>query len=557
MKPIEPYNIWYGLLILLGGLGLFIYGMTLMAEGLQLGMGDKLRRWLETLTKGRFRGVALGAGVTGLIQSSSATTVMLVGFVNAGLMTFTQTVAVIFGANIGTTITAQIAAFNVTTLSFPCIGIGFGMYMLGRRKSIKYAGEVLLGFGLLFLGMELMKSAVVPLKNSGAFESLVQNYGANWFLGLLIGLIVTSIVQSSSATTTMLVAMGAAGILSTGTTDPLRVALPIIFGCNIGTCITAWIASVGTSLPAKRVVVAHYLFNITGTLVFLPFIGVFPQLVRWVTTATGGGTDNIARQIAWAHTLFNTIMTILWLPFLAYFVRMVKFLKRGDDTMPQRDPLFLDPRIFHSPAIALEMAGKEVARMARISMDMLKDSVTYLKKIDRTGKSQLLEMESIVDGLAHAITEYLTKLSQQSLSEEQSQKLIGLMHSVNDIERIADHAENIMYLASTRAENRLSFTEGAREELEELAAKVMEMYGGIIEAFEEESPDKAREFQTLELNVDEMASKFRATHIGRINQGECKPEAGVIFLDTLTNLERVGDLANNVGHVTTGALERL
>ncbi len=557
MKPVEPYNIWYGLLILMGGLGLFIYGMTLMAEGLQLGVGDRLRRWLETLTKGRIRGVALGAGVTGLIQSSSATTVMLVGFVNAGLMTFIQTVAVIFGANIGTTITAQIAAFNVTTLSFPCIGIGFALYMLGNRKSVKYTGEVLLGFGLLFLGMELMKAAMMPLRSSGTFESLVTKYGGNWFLGLMIGLIITSIVQSSSATTTMLVAMGAAGLLSAGSTDPLRIALPIIFGCNIGTCITAWIASIGTSLPAKRVVVAHYLFNISGALLFLPFIGVFPQVVRWVTTATGGGTDNIARQIAWAHTLFNTMMTLIWLPFIGLFVKMVKFIKRGTETMPQRDPLFLDPRIFHSPSIALEMAGKEVARMARISLDMLKDSVNYLKKIDRTGKSQLLEMESIVDGLAHSITEYLSKLSQQTLSEEQSQRLIGLMHSVNDIERIADHAENIMYLASTRSESRLTFTEDARQEIEELSGKVLEMYGGIIEAFEEDSPEKAREFQTLELSVDEMASKYRATHIGRLNQGECKPEAGVIFLDTMSNLERVGDLANNVGHVTTGELERI
>jgi phosphate:Na+ symporter len=251
------------------------------------------------------------------------------------------------------------------------------------------------------------------------------------------------------------------------------------------------------------------------------------------------------------------MMTLIWLPFIGLFVKMVKFIKRGTETMPQRDPLFLDPRIFHSPSIALEMAGKEVARMARISLDMLKDSVNYLKKIDRTGKSQLLEMESIVDGLAHSITEYLSKLSQQTLSEEQSQRLIGLMHSVNDIERIADHAENIMYLASTRSESRLTFTEDARQEIEELSGKVLEMYGGIIEAFEEDSPEKAREFQTLELSVDEMASKYRATHIGRLNQGECKPEAGVIFLDTMSNLERVGDLANNVGHVTTGELERI
>ncbi|MHB8780866.1 MAG: Na/Pi cotransporter family protein [Candidatus Geothermincolia bacterium] len=553
---IEATSIWYGLLVLVGGLGLFIYGMVLMSEGLQLGAGDRLRRWLEKLTKGRLRGVAVGAGVTSLIQSSSGTTVMLVGFVNAGLMSFTQTIGVIFGANIGTTITAQIAAFNVTTLSFPFIGFGFLLYMLGNRKAVRYGGEVILGFGLLFLGMELMKGALVPLRTSGAFETFVSNYAGHWYLGLLVGIIATSLIQSSSATTTMLVAMGGAGLLSLGGQDPLKIALPVIFGCNIGTCITAWIASFGTSLPAKRVVVAHYLFNISGALIFLPFIGVFPHLVRWVTTATGGG-DNIARQIAWSHTLFNFTMMLIWLPFVPFFVRLVKRIKTGTDVMPQRDPLFLDPRIFHNPSMALEMAAKEVARMARISLDMLKDSLDGLKRIDRTGKKQILEMESIVDGLAHSVTEYLSKLSQQALSEPQSGRLVGLMHSVNDIERIADHAENIMYLASSRSENSLSFTPEGLLELETMGGKVLEMYEGMIESFEEEEPEKAIGFQKLEAEVDDMASFYRNAHLKRLNQQECHPEAGVLYLDTLSNLERVGDLANNLGHVTTGALERL
>lgn len=275
---IEATSIWYGVIVLIGGLGMFIYGMMLMGEGLQLAAGDRMRNMLETFTKNRYRGVLAGASVTALIQSSSATTVMLVGFVNAGLMTFTRSVGVILGAAIGTTITAQIVAFNaILYLSFPCIGLGFVLYVLGNRKVIKYSGQVLLGFGLLFLGMEIMKGGMEPLKASGAFESLLSTLGTNWFLGLLLGILITSIVQSSSATTAMVIAMASAGLLTVGDADPLRIAIPIIIGCNIGTCITAWIASLGASLPAKRVAVAHYLFKISGALIFIPLLAWLPK----------------------------------------------------------------------------------------------------------------------------------------------------------------------------------------------------------------------------------------------------------------------------------------
>jgi len=258
-------NIWYGLVMLAGGLGLFLYGMILMGEGLQLAAGERLRRVLETLTRKRLRGVAVGALVTSLIQSSSATTVMLVGFVNAGLMTFTQSVAVIFGANIGTTVTAQIVAFNVKTLSFPFIALGLLLYLAGNRKSVKYSGEVLLGFGVLFLGMSLMTGAMSPLKDSQLFKDWIASYGTNWLIGLALGLVITSIIQSSSATTSLIIAMALSGVLTAHVpegTDPayyaVRLAFPFILGCNIGTCITAFIASLGTSLPAQRVAVAHY-----------------------------------------------------------------------------------------------------------------------------------------------------------------------------------------------------------------------------------------------------------------------------------------------------------
>ncbi|MFW6113378.1 MAG: Na/Pi cotransporter family protein [Actinomycetota bacterium] len=554
---LEATSIWYGLVVLAGGLGMFLYGLMLMSEGLQLAAGDRLRKMLETLTKKRFRGVLTGTAVTAIIQSSSATTVMLVGLVNAGLMTFTRSVAVIFGANIGTTFTAQLVAFDVKWLPFACLGIGFLLYTIGNRRVVKYTGQVIMGFGLLFLGMELMKGAMVPLRESGTLESWLTNYGNNWMLGLLLGIVITSLLQSSSATTAMIIAMGAAGVLSAEGADPLRIAFPIILGCNIGTCITAWVASLGASLPAKRVAIAHYLFNITGALIFLPFIFWFPSLVRWTTEAFGGSSTDIARQIAWMHTLFNLIMTLVLLPFMGLFVKLVKFLKKGKEGKPERDPLFLDPRIFHNPSLALQMARKEITRMANITMDMLKESFSCMVRIDKSGKKQLLEQENIVDSLAHSITEYLSKLSQEPLSDEQSESLVGMMHAITDIERIGDHAENIMYLSSNKMEHHLDFTPVAWEELNDIFNTVFEMYDGIIDAFAQENPDQARHYQNLEHHIDELASRFRKNHLRRLNRMECNGQAGVIFLDTLSNLERVGDLSNNVGHTTTGELERL
>ena len=554
---IQANNMWFGALVLIGGLGLFIYGMVLMGEGLQLAAGDRMRLLLEKLTRGRIRGVLAGAGVTALIQSSSATTVMLVGFVNAGLMAFAQSVPVILGADIGTTITAQIVAFEVKTLAFPLIGVGFLMFIVGNKRTVKYTGQVLLGFGILFLGMEFMKAAMHPLQASGTFENWISSFGNHWLLGLLLGIIITSIIQSSSATTAIVIAMGASGALGSDPNTALRIAIPIVLGCNIGTCITAFIASIGTSLPAQRVAWAHYLFKITGVLLVLPFLHWYPDLVRAVSGFFGGGPDDIARQIAWSHTIFNVGMALVWLPFINQFVRLVKFIKKGADPMVQRDPLFLDPKIFHGADIALEMARKEISRMANISLEMLQTSVGFMKKIDKSGRKYLLEEESIVDSLANTITSYLTRTSQETLTDEQSEQMVGLMHAVNDVERIADHAENIMYLASSKQENGFQFGKTEEGELEAISSMVFDMYQGIIGAFDGSDPEEAGHFQTFEHEVDQMASRYRRNHIIRLNVGQYPPGAGVIFIDTLSNLERVGDLANNVGHVVTGALDRL
>lgn len=553
---IQADNMWFGVLALIGGLGLFLFGMTLMGEGLQLAAGDRMRKMLEKLTKGRIRGVFVGAGITSLIQSSSATTVMLIAFVNAGLMTFTQSVAVILGADIGTTITAQIVAFKVETLVFPFIAAGLIMYLVGNRRNIKYTGEVILGFGILFLGMVIMKGAMHPLQVSGTFENWISSYGQHWILGLLFGILITSIVQSSSATTGMLIAMAAAGVLGTGP-EALRIAIPVVLGCNIGTCITAAVASIGTSISAQRVAVAHYLFKITGVILFLPFLKWYPDLVIWVSDLFGAKSTDIARQIAWSHTIFNVLMTLIWLPFMNQFIKLVKFIRKGEAPIAARDPLYLDPRTLKSPDLALEMAKKEITRMARVSHEMLKSSVGFLAKIDKTGKKALLEEENIVDSLANEITNYLTRLSEETLTDEQSEQMVGLMHAVNDLERIGDHAENIMYLAASKQENSQEFGSVAVSELAQISDKVLEMNDGMIRSFETGDPQMAAEFQTYEGEIDSMASTFRRNHINRQSVKECDLGAGVVFLDVLTNLERVGDLTNNVGHVVTGELERI
>lgn len=555
---LEATSIWPGILMLIGGLGLFLYGMFLLSEGLQLSAGNRLRQMIERLTKNRVRGTLVGAAVTAIIQSSSATTVMLVGFVNAGLMTFTQSVPLIFGANIGTTITAQIVAFPVEVFSLPLIGIGFLTYVLGQKRKVKYAGQVILGFGLLFLGMELMKGAMYPLRASGTFEHWLSSYGSNPFFGLLLGFVITSIIQSSSATTGIVVAMGASGALSVGGVDPLRIAVPIILGANIGTCVTAFFASIGASLPARRVAVAHYLFNIAGALLFLPFLKWYPDLVRTVSGAFGSGAGDIARQIAWSHTLFNVTMTAICLPLTNYFVRLVKFIRRGAEPAVQRDPLFLDPLVFRNPAVALEMVRKEITRMGRVTLDMLESSVGFLiGKMDRHARKGLLDEESMVDSLAHSIADYLRRLSEEPLTPEQSEMTVGFLHAVNDIERIGDHAENIMYLAVTRQENEIPLSEEEQRELEDVSTTVFEMYEGIVGALEKSDPEEARRYQAFEGKVDELASQYRHNHMMQLNKGVCDAEGGVLFLDALTNLERVGDLANNVGHVVTGELERI
>ncbi len=536
---------------ILGGLAVFIFGMTLMSDGFQTLAGGRFQRVLEALTSNRWIGALVGTGVTSIIQSSSVTTTMLVGFVSAGLMTFTASVAVTMGTAVGTTITAQIVAFDIGNWASLLIIFGFSLYFFSSGRKYKFTGEGLLGLGLIFLGLVLMKDAVAPLKDMAWFRSLLHAAIQNPFLGIAIGIVLTGIVQSSSATTGMMVAMALAGVIPGGMAG-LKVAIPFVLGANIGTTVTAMLASIGTSRPARRTAVANVLFKTIGVMIFIPFLPLYERFINWAF-----GSLSLARQIAMSHTCFAIIITLIGLPLLNPFIKLVKLVVRGDDPPAHRDPLAIDPHTLHSPWVALLAANKETAYMGRIASDMIAQSLDLVQKMNRGVKQDLLQKERIVDNLAESITIYLSKLSREELDDTESRKLVSLMHAVNDIERAADHAENIMYLAQSKSESKLEFPNSSKEELAKISSAAQEMFSGIIQAFEDEDVEKAEQYQYHEHSVDEMASQFRSNNIVRLNNDLMTPQTAVVFIDILTNLERIGDLANNVGYAIRGDLTKL
>ncbi|MDI6637835.1 MAG: Na/Pi cotransporter family protein, partial [Bacillota bacterium] len=431
---------------LLGGLGLFIYGMMQMGDGLQKAAGDRMRRILEALTARTWMGVIVGAVVTAVIQSSSATTVMLVSFVNAGLMTLKQAVGVIMGANIGTTITAQLIAFDLSDLALPAVGLGFIITFFSRKKIHKYLGQVILGFGLLFLGMTVMADTMKPLRNNPAFVQWIANFGKYPLLGVLVGLAMTVIIQSSSATIGLLMAAASQGLVGFDT------AIPVLFGDNIGTCVTAVLASIGASLSARRTALAHVLFNVFGTILFLTLLPFFKTFVHVVTPS-----GNIERLIANAHTSFNVLNTLVWLPMAGVLARIATTVYPGQEIVMEHGPKYLDRRMLSTPSVALQLAVKELVRMAGIAREMVKDAGQALLAGKPSAVSKSINArEEVVDNLQSEIILYLSTLMAQGvLTQPQSTRLAGMLHVVNDIERIGDHAVNISEFAIDRVEQGL------------------------------------------------------------------------------------------------------
>jgi phosphate:Na+ symporter len=520
----------------IGGLGLFLYGMKLMGDGMQKAAGDRLRRILEILTGNIFLAILVGALVTAVIQSSSATTVMVVGFVNAGLMTLQQAIGVIMGANIGTTITAWLIAINLSEWALPAIGIGVMLTMISKNKTYRYVGQTFLGFGLLFLGLDTMGSSMAAIKESPKIAQLFLSIGKSPIEALLLGVAVTMIIQSSSATTGLVIALGNQGLLT------FDAALPIILGANIGTCITAILASIGASRNAKKAALAHLLFNLIGSILAMIFLPWFNALVRFINPQA-----DFAHMVANAHTAFNLANTLLWIGLVNFLVKAVNLLVPGKDPLPQKAPAYLDKRMLNTPSVALSLATKELIRMANIAGEMIEDARIGFFEQNRKRIEDTYVKEDVVDHIQKEVVEYLsTLLSQTSLTKPQSTRMAGLMHIVNDIERIGDHANNLAQFAETALDENINFSDTAVDELQDYFLLVENQFARAVEALKTDNRHLAREVIKVEKEIDETESRLRRAHLKRLNAGACSPFTGVVFVELLNNLERIGDHALNI-----------
>lgn len=521
------------LFTLFGGLGLFLYGMNIMGEGLEKSAGDRLKDLLELLTRNRFLGVLMGAIVTAIIQSSSATTVMVVGLVNAGIMDLSQAIGVIMGANIGTTMTAQLIAFKLTDIALPAIGLGAAIIIFGRNKTQRYIGQVILGFGLLFFGMQTMEGALKPLAKMPEFVNFMTSFSKTPILGVIAGFLTTGLVQSSSATIGILQALASQGIVN------LSIALPILFGDNIGTCVTTLLSSIGTNITARRTAVFHLTFNVIGTIIFL----IILPLVESVVALT---SSDPVRQIANAHTFFNVTNTFIQLPFSFLLVKLVTALVPGEPKIIERGLKYIDDRLLETPSIAFTQVKKEIARMGNLALEVLQDSIDTFLNFSEEKNKMAREKETVINELARDITRYLAMLSRTSLSEDEYNSITDLVSTVNDMERVGDHAMNVLELSEFRNEHRLPFSNIAIEELVEMSSKVQETFDLAVYSFLHWDKSSAEKIVKYEEEIDMMEKKLRLNHIKRLNEGSCNPSSGVIFLDLLTNLERVGDHSFNI-----------
>ncbi|MGI6096731.1 MAG: Na/Pi cotransporter family protein [Dethiobacteria bacterium] len=528
--------IWQLIFGFVGGLGLFLFGMQMMASGLQKVAGDKLRRILEILTSKPIIATLTGIVVTLLVQSSSTTTVMVVGFANAGLMNLNQAVGTILGANIGTTITAQIVSFKISALALPAIGVGAFINFFARRRLHKYLSQAILGFGLLFYGMSTMAEGMRPLQDIPQFHNLLVYFADYPLLGVLAGALFTALIQSSSAASGAIIALTLQDLIT------FHSAVPLILGLNVGTCVTAMLASIGTSLTARRAAAAHVLFNIFGVIIALIFLNPFMDIV--VKTA-----DTLPRQVANAHTIFNVLNTMIVLPLFSLFVELVRGLVPGEEVEIEIGPKYLDRRMLKTPAVALGSARKEILRMAKIAREMISESMDAFFKNDLKKLQHVLQMEELVDDLEKQITVYLAELSQHSLTKQQTQSIQGLMSAANDLERIGDHAEVILQRTQLKIEDKLPFSEMGLKELRDIYTKVEAMLDRAIESFDQEDKALAREVIEEDDVIDNLERKLRKNHINRINEGSCYPPSGVLYLDLLSSFERVADHATNIAEL--------
>ena len=540
-----------------GGIGMFLYGMNTMADGMQRSAGGKMKKLLGYLTSNRLLAIIVGAVITAIIQSSGATTVMVVGFVNAGLMTLVQAVGVIMGANIGTTITAWIVslgqlgdAAKVMNPSFYApflIGIGAFVILFSKKDKVKNAGEIIVGIGLLFEGLTFMSSSIAPYTDAPIFSQAFQIVGSNPFLGILIGIIVTAVLQSSSASVGILQTLALNGVVTT------NAAIYITLGQNIGSCVTALISSAGTTRTAKRAACMHILFNIAGALLFgtVGFIlfSIYPALAAHNITSV---------EISVFHTFFNITCTLVMFPFANLLVKISGLIVRENekqddfaeleakDAVAAEIARHFDSRLLGQPSVAVETAKNEVIAMGNLALDNIKYAAEATQKNDQTMVDKVYEIEHKVDLYEKYLTDFLIKVNNLSITQEQHLLVKNLFHAIIDIERVSDHAENIAELAKYKIEHQIIFSEKGTQELNQLWDKVVHCFEEAVKARGTGSRRAIQNVLRIEDEVDDLEEELRNKHIERLSAGLCIPSNGVVFLDILSNLERMSDHANNI-----------
>lgn len=529
------------ILSMAGGLGLFLFGIRTMGDGLENAAGAKLKRMLEVLTGNRFLAVLVGFVVTAIIQSSTATTVMVVGFVNAGMMTLAQAVGVIMGANIGTTVTSLLIALNFSSVAAASVLVGVILMLASKKTLVKNLGSIFTGFGLLFLGIDLMSDSMAPLRESAGFMNFivaVSDSPLRPLFGILLGIVMTAVLQSSSASVGVLQTLAMQGLV------PLKFSVFVLFGQNIGTCLTALFSTVGAKKNSKRAAVIHLLFNLLGTGMFI-LIALLTPYIEWIEKIS---SDPMA-QIAISHIVFNVVSTIVLFPFAKLLVKLSCLIVPGkDDSESEMHCRFIDDRLLNTPPFAVMQVGKEVARMAKLARDNFEMSAYAL--INRSDKDldKVMEKEEVINYLNHHITSYLVKLNALDITDSDSDYIARVFHAINDIERVGDHATNLAEAAERNIGDGLTFSDAARDELNQLCGSVITLLDRSIEAFDRQSlgDGEAKELSDLEEHIDDLTLTCQDAHIFRLNRNECNTEAGMLYLNTITDFERVGDHAINI-----------
>lgn len=543
-------DIFYAILAALSGLGVFIFGMKILGDNLEAVAGNRIKHMFGFIDKSRFVGVGIGAGVTAVIQSSSAVTVMLIGFVNAGLMTLPQATSVVFGANIGTTITAQIVALGfggiknvqITVIFAACAGIGAFMLLFAKKDILKKIGSIVCGLGMIFVGLQVMGDSMESFKEAPIIVNALQSV-TNPILLVLLGAVITGIIQSSSAMTGLVITMSAAGIIT------FPQAMYVIVGSNIGTCVTSLICSIGTTTNAKRVAIIHLIFNLLGSILFMLtdlFAHYADLLMSWFDTAQ--------MQIAMLHTMFNVATTIILLPFITPLVKLVTLIipdKKGakeDDNTPRL--YFLNEQILTSPPLAVQSIKREILYMytlAKQNLDLALDAITT---VDVSKKDEQKSTEAKLNYLNKEITKYLVKVNQLDISELDAKLLGTAHHTVNDLERIGDYSENIFEYAERLKEDNLSFSEDSLEEVQQLREALENLFSLTYKIYDEETPELIPTLYTYEQITDDMKVLMGEKHVERLNEGRCNPETGALYLSLANDCERIADHLTSIANAT-------